>query len=86
MQDAFQLLDYLVFVVPCPQCHFEQHVLFSKTAKGQEVNCTQCDYPFGFKITGDALSKLETEFENIQKVVRQKGFWIELSAYPPGDK
>jgi len=73
------LLDCLVFVIPCPSCGIEDRVLFSKAVHGQEIRCTRCNSCVSFRAAGHVLHRLEEDFEDIQSVVMEKGGWIDIS-------
>lgn len=81
MPEPINLLDCLVFVIPCPDCGFETRIVFSKALEGLPLKCPECDAGLGFKAVGNVIPRLKNDFQHVQDVVIQKGGWIEVS--PP---
>ena len=73
------LLDCLIFVIPCPNCGIEGRLLFSRALKGQEVRCTRCNSSVSFGTLGRVLPRLEEAFVDVESVVTEKGGWIDIS-------
>jgi len=85
MEDPIKILDFIFIATPCPDCHHVRKTSFSRALQKQQLDCPQCGFPYGIDLGGEAVSRIEEYFQQIQGQVREKGCWVEVYPFPhPG--